>query len=307
MTLFSPLITIFIVILLGVVCYKKEIFNKTQIDGFEVLLLKIIMPSYLFSTSYKSDLSVLLKTDYIVAYLITFGILAIVVTVIFIKSISAIAVCTRILAASYVNAAIYTLPVITILLKDPTAAIIGNILQVIIIQPIFIILLNTLKHKENSLIKRIVSVVTTPILIMPILGIVFNYLHVTLPTFLVDALSQIGSCVSGLALFTFGLTLGATKITAQCLQFDLLSIVFAKNLVHPFIAVCVAYLMKLESYWFNSLVISASSPTAFVVYLISKRFSTEEALVKKVVALSALIATVSLIFITVIISEKVVP
>jgi hypothetical protein len=39
----------------------------------------------------------------------------------------------RILAASYVNAAIYTLPVITILLKDSTAAIIGNIIQVIII------------------------------------------------------------------------------------------------------------------------------------------------------------------------------
>ncbi len=301
MTLFSPLITIFIIILIGIFCYKKELFNKTQIDGFELLLFKIIMPSYLFTAAYKNDLSALLNTEYIAAYLLTFGVLAIIVTVLFINSLSTIAVCMRILAASYVNAAIYTLPVITILLKDPTAAIIGNIIQVIIIQPIFIILLNTLKHKEKSLIKKIVSVVTTPLIIMPIIGILLNYLQVTLLTPIVDAISQIGSGASGLALFAFGLTLGATKITAQCLKFDLLSVVFTKNLIHPFVAISIAYFMKLESYWCNSLVIAASAPTAFVVYLISKQFSTEEELVKKVVALSSLIATISLVFITMVI------
>jgi len=140
-----------------------------------------------------------------------------------------------------VNAAIYTLPVITILLKDPTAAIIGNIIQVIIIQPIFIILLNTLKHKEKSLIKKIVSVITAPLIIMPIIGILLNYLLVTLPTPIVDAISQIGSGASGLALFAFGLTLGATKITVQCLKFDLLSVVLIKSLVHPLVAICIAY------------------------------------------------------------------
>jgi predicted permease len=301
MTLFSPLITIFFVILVGVFCYKKEIFNKTQIDGFELLLFKIIMPSYLFAASYKNDLSTMLNTEYIAAYLLTFGILALIVTVLFIKNLSTIAVCMRILAASYVNAAIYTLPVITILLKDPTAAIIGNIVQVIIIQPVFIILLNTIKHKEKSLIKKIVSVITTPLIIMPIIGILLNYLKVALPIPIVDGISQIGSGASGLALFAFGLTLGAIKITAQCLKFDLLSVVLTKNLIHPFVAICIAYFMKLESYWFNSLVIAASAPTAFVVYLISKQFSTEEELVKKVVALSSVVATISLVLITMII------
>jgi len=301
MTLFPPLITIFFIILVGVFCYKKEIFNKTQIDGFELLLFKIIMPSYLFAASYKNDLSTLLNTEYIAAYLLTFGILALIVTVLFIKNLSTIAVCMRILAASYVNAAIYTLPVITILLKDPTAAIIGNIIQVIIIQPIFIILLNTIKHKEKSLIKKIVSVITTPLIIMPIIGILLNYLKVALPIPVVDAISQIGSGASGLALFAFGLTLGATKIKAQCLKFDLLSVVLIKSLIHPLVAIFIAYLMKLESYWFNSLGIAASAPTAFVVYLISKQFSTEEELVKKVVALSSVVATISLVLITMII------
>jgi predicted permease len=46
------------------------------------------------------------------------------------------------------------------------------------------------------------------------------------------------------------------------------------------------------------LIIGASAPTAFVVYLISKQFSTEEELVKKVVALNSVVATISLVLIT---------
>lgn len=301
MTLFSPLITIFFVILVGVFCYKKEIFNKTQIEGFELLLSKIIMPSYLFISSYKNDLSSLLNTNYIIAYLLTFGVLALIVTALFIKNLSPIAVCIRILAASYVNAAIYTLPVITILLKDGTAAIIGKVIQVIIIQPIFIILLSTIQHKEKSLIKKIFIVVKTPLIVMPMIGILLNYLKVELPSFMLDSISQIASGATCLALFAFGLTLGATKITANCLKFDLLSIVVIKSIIHPLIAICVAYFMKLESYWFNSLVIAASAPTAFVVYFLSKDFSIEEELMKKVIALSSVLAMISLVVITMII------
>lgn len=301
MTLFSPLITIFFVILVGVFCYKKEIFNKTQIEGFELLLSKIIMPSYLFISSYKNDLSSLLNTNYIIAYLLTFGVLALIVTALFIKNLSPIAVCIRILAASYVNAAIYTLPVITILLKDGTAAIIGKVIQVIIIQPIFIILLSTIQHKEKSLIKKIFIVVKTPLIVMPMIGILLNYLKVELPSFMLDSISQIASGATCLALFAFGLTLGATKITANCLKFDLLSIVVIKSIIHPLIAICVAYFMKLESYWFNSLVIAASAPTAFVVYFLSKDFSIEEELMNKVIALSSVLAMISLVVITMII------
>jgi predicted permease len=282
-------------------CYKKELFSKAQIDGFELLLFNIIMPFYLFASCYKIDLSVLLNTRYIIASLITFGVLAIIITAMFVKNLSAISVCMRILASSCANVSMYILPVITILLKDPTAAIIGNIVQVIIIQPILIILISILKHQKKSLTKKIISFVTTPLIIIPIAGILLNYLQINLPAAILDAISQIGSGSSGLALFTFGLALGATNISAQCLKFDLLSIVFVKHLINPLVAICVAYCIKLESYWFNSLVIFACAPTAFLVYLISKQFSTEEELVKKVVALSSVVAMVSLIPITMVI------
>ena len=301
MSLFAPLITIFIVIFLGIVCKKKELLNKTQIDGLEILLFKIIMPSYLFSVTYKNDLSSLLNGQYIASYLITFGILASIVMLFLIKRISTIAVYMRVLASGYVNAAIYTLPVITLLLKDPTAAVIGNVIQVILIQPLFIVCLNTLKNKDQSFSKQIFNILTTPLIMMPVMGILLNYLQIALPSPIVGAVSQVGGGASSLGLFVFGLTLGATAITSKCLRFDLLSIVFSKNILHPLVAIGVGYFMGLEGYWLNSLVIAASAPTAFVVYLISKQVSTEEALVKKTIALSSVVAMISLILITMVI------
>src|SRR5476651_2276286 len=108
MNLFSSLTTIFFIIFIGILCYKKDVFSKAHIEGFEFLLIKIIMPAYLFATTYKHDLSTLLNVRYISSYLISFGFLAIIVASIFMKRIATKEIYIRILASGYVNAAIYT-------------------------------------------------------------------------------------------------------------------------------------------------------------------------------------------------------
>lgn len=293
----GSLLTIFLVILLGIFSYKKEVFHKSHIDGLELFLFKVALPMYLFVATYKADLVNLLELNYISAYLLTWLILAIITGIFYIKKMQLKAVLIRMLAASYVNAAIYTLPIVSILLGNPISAIIGNILQVVVIQPIFIILLNLVQSHDRSLTRRILNIVTTPLIISPILGLILNNLQLNLPLSLIDAASKIGDCASGIALFTFGLTLGSTKITRDCLKFDLLSVVFAKNILHPTVAFCVINFMKLEGYWANSLIIASAAPTAFIVYIISKQFTINEELVKKSVALSSVLSTISLIFI----------
>ncbi len=293
------MLTIFCVVFLGIVCRKKNIFSKSQIEGFELLLFKIIMPSYLFSVCYTHNLALIFNVQYITAYLVTFGILAIIVAFVLCKRAPISVILIRVLASGYVNAAIYTLPITTILLKDSASAIIGNMTQVILIQPIFIACLNISKHKEKSLISKIVHTISTPLIIMPIIGIGLNYLHLSLPGYIIDAITQIGNGSPGIALFAFGLTLGATKITKESLNLDLMTVIFAKNVLHPLIALCVAYAMKLEGYWIYSLVIASSAPTAFVVYIISKQFCIEEELVNNSVALSSVISVVFLVFIVI--------
>ena len=298
MTLFSSLISIFIIIFIGIICAKKQIISKPKIEAIEHLLIKIVIPAYLFIATYTDDLPSLFNIEYISAYLLSFMMVALLTALVFFRKVSMAALYIRMLASGYVNASIYALPVITLLLKDPTSAVMGNLLQVIVIQPIFIVLLTLVKHKDRSIFKKLMNIISSPLLIMPIAGILCNYFQINIATSIVNAVSLIGSGASAIALFTFGLTLGATHIPKAALKADLLGIVFIKNILHPIVALGIAYFMNLESYWYYSLIIAASTPTAFVVYLIAKQFSVEVELLKKVIALSAVVSMVELVLIT---------
>ena len=300
MTLITPLITIFSVIIFGIFCCRQQIFDDAQIEGFELLLFKIIMPCYLFVSVYESNLSVLMNLNYIVAYLLTFVLMTIIVSAIFFRTKSIIEICIRVLAASYVNAAKYALPIITILFKDPLAGIIGNLVQVLIIQPIFILALNLLSEDNNSVWSRVKGVMSTPLVFMPILGVILNYYHLKFPTAALDAIFQISSSASGLALFSIGLTIGSTPISKKLFKLDLISMVTLKNFVHPAIAAGVATYMHLSTYWFNSLIIASAAPTAFVVYYLSKQFSAETATIKSEIFLSTILSMIAFIIIALI-------
>lgn len=305
MTLIQSLLVIFAIIFLGIICQRRKVINQVQIEGFEIFLFKIAMPCFLFTSTLQHDLAALLNTKYIVAYLLTFLGVAGVVSLIAYRVSTASELCIKILASGYINAAIYTLPIITFLLQDPTAGILGNLVQVVIIQSIFIILLNFIHHKEKSTVRKLISIISTPMIALPVIGLLCNYLKINPPSVITQAVQHLGDGASSIALFTFGLTLGAIKISKENIDKSLLLIIFIKNVLHPLIAFCIGYyLLHLESYWLDSLVIAASAPTAFIIYFIAKQFCVEQDLVKRVVAMSSMLSLISLVLITFIFWER---
>jgi len=301
MTLIQSLLVIFVIILVGVICQRRRVLNHIQIEGFEIFLFKIAMPCFLFTATLQHDLAALLHTQYIISYLLTFLVVMGVVFLFFYRVNTASVLCVKILASGYVNTAIYVLPIITFLLKDPTAGVLGNLIQVIIIQSVFIVILNFIHHKEKSTLKKLISILSTPMISMPVIGLFCNYWQIHLPTVITQAVQNVGGGASSIALFTFGLTLGGIKISKEIFDKDLLLIIFIKNIMHPLIAFCIGnYILHLEGYWLNALVIATSGPTGFIVYFIAKQFRIEPDLMKKVVAISSMSSLVSLVVITLI-------
>jgi len=261
------------------------------------------MPYYLFLVTYTTDISLFLHTKYILSYLITFGCLSCIVGYISTKKTPTAAVYMRILASGYTNNIMYTVPAIMLLLGDATAAVIGNIIQILIIQPIIVSCLQLIQHPQQSMLKKIRHIITTPYILTPILGITLHYLHIPLPYSVIYIMPYIATWTSYIALFSFGLMIGGTHITRACLHYDILHIVFAKNILHPLIAICVAYCMYLDDYWLYSLVIASCAPTAFIVYFIATQFSVEEDIVRKTIVLSSIGSLIPLMFIALIISH----
>lgn len=297
----QSLIIIFLIIFLGIACHKRKVLNPEQIEGFQIFLFKLAMPCYLFTSTLNHDLGLLLHTKYIASYLITFSIIALLLFIVFYKKITAAGLCIRMLASGYVNTAIYALPIIVSLMQNPKSGIISLLIQIIIIQSTFIIIFNFIQHKEHSIYKKLLSAIKTPLIMMPILGLLCNFLQINLPLIITEPLHNLGTCASTLALFTFGLTLGDIKINKESMTKDLLMMLLIKNILHPIVAFGVGkYLLNLEPYWLKSLIIITSSPPAFLVYLIAKQFAIETILIKRLVAISSIISLITLVIITLI-------
>jgi malonate transporter and related proteins len=294
LVLLSSLLSIFFIIATGFFCYKKNIFTPGQISGIELLLIKVIMPAYLFATTYQQDLNVLFNPSYILAFLLVMISIQLSIAFLFMGKMPTLQLSIRMLAGSYISTGLYALPIVTILLHDPTAVALSMFIQLAIIQPGFTLLLGSFQHKEKSTFQKIAEIFKTPLITLPVLGIALNALEVNVNAPLLKAITQLGNGSAGVALLVFGLSLGATNITKKDLKADLLILVGIKNILHPLLAVGIGYILNLGSYWYSCLIIISSAPTALIVYFIAKQFSAEEDLVKKTIALSSVLSVFTL-------------
>ena len=298
MSLIQSLSIILGIISIGIILGKREVFSQTQSEGFETFLFKVAIPCSLFSATVKDDLSKLIDLPYVCSYLLTFLIVGLFTLIYFWRQNSASAICIRILASGYVNAAIYTLPVITFLLGDPKAAILSNLVQVVILQSVLVSILNILANREASIARRVMTSVSSPLILMPVLGLSLNFLQIRVPSLVISLVQTLGAGAPSFALFTFGLSLSKIKLHRRIFSKDLAFMVFAKNFLHPLVAALVGtYIFSLDRYWLSSLVIASSAPTAFVIYLISKKAAVDETLVKLTVAISSVLSLGSLLVI----------
>lgn len=291
----SP-IKIFSLIALGFFCKQKGMFGHKQIEGFEIFLLKIALPCYLFTSIGRYSLSELVYPPFIMGYLLSF--LAVFVLVALHTQKPASDILIRTFSAGYINTAIYMIPIVTLIYHNPSSGVLSNLTQVLCIQPMMLILLQWCH--PGPVLKKILKPLKTPVILLPLLAVVLQYLGLSLPLSINSTLQQLGDITSGLALFTFGLSVapesGFIKEPKGLHSKAVLELVCIKTLVHPLLSFLIGrYLCHLSGYWLVSLVIAGSAPTAFLAYLIAKDHDIKVQETKQVLALSSVIALLVLL------------
>lgn len=299
MDFFNSIIPLFSIIFIGFFCGKKKLLSEKQNEGFEYFLFKVAIPCFLFSTIMKTSIVQLIHWPYVLNYLLSFVILASIIAIIFRTRCNLPHISVRILASLYVNAAFYSIPVLFFVLGDSKAAVIINVLQVAVIQLIFVFLLGITTHEGKApLFSHITRALSNPIIILPIIGMILSYFELTVPVFLSNTITSIGAGAAALALFSFGLSLSAAELNKAVFSKDLAIIVTMKNFIHPMVALILGYyLFNLDRYWLLATVIMAAAPTALIIHFISKRYDTDTRLVRNTVTTTSVISLLSIMLI----------
>tara|TARA_R110002050_G_scaffold31905_1_gene81553 strand:+ start:13529 stop:14413 length:885 start_codon:yes stop_codon:yes gene_type:complete len=198
------------------------------------------------------------------------------------------------LNSGYVNSAFIGIPLLFFILNDSIAAILANLIQVILIMLPCIILLESIhENKKASLLKILLKTIISPIIFIPLLAIFLNFCQITFPQPYIFKL--IAQATPYISLMYFGMSLELNSLKSIIRNPEVWKSVLLKNLIHPIFAYFVGnFLLSLPDYWLKSLIILSCCPTAQIVYLVSSKVKVSETHTKNVILLSSVVFLITL-------------
>lgn len=137
-----------------------------------------------------------------------------------------------------------------------------------------------------------------PLIIAPLLGVVFSWLQIKLPTPFENMLDLLAGGAGSTALFAMGMSLYGFSLTAGAREIG--SISFVKLLLHPLITWLLArYVFKLDEFWMEAAVILAAMPAGALVFVVAQRYNVyiQRSAASVVVTTALSVITLTLVFI----------
>jgi malonate transporter len=298
----TPFETIGVILLMvgaGIFIQRKQILDPQQITAFEIFQNRIGIPCGLAALTLGQDMGSFADIRWLSACLLVVVLVSGLAFFWFRKGHDPVSLTILVMASVYVNAGVYGIPVITLVTGSARYGLMGLLLQVLVIQTVFVSLLTVLAHKEHSWMRRIKGIVTTPLVMFPLVGLALNLLEVQLPPFAVEALHRTGTGASSLALLTVGMSLGGVRFHKADWNRDFLGAVVLKSLLAPCLAFGAGrFLFDLQEQGWQALVIFASAPSAFLVCLLSRQHGAHmEGTIRKLVTVTSLLGLVHLVWI----------
>jgi malonate transporter len=182
------------------------------------------------------------------------------------------------LAGGYTNANYIGLPIATYVLHDAALVVPIVILQVLVITPVALTLLEIVTVGHASVRSVLATPLKNPLIAAVILGALVAVTGVRLPTVVADPIGTVGEAAVPVVLLVFGLSL-------------------LKSVGMPAIAVALATALRLSHSATYAVTVLAGLPTAQNVFLYAQRFSAGLVLIRDAIFLSTLACVPALLLI----------
>lgn len=196
-------------------------------------------------------------------------------------------------AASMVNSANLGIPLTTFVLGDASAVVPVILFQLAIYTPIYLTLMDiVVLGRRPNLVSILRSVITNPMILGSLLGVVFSATGWQLPAIAAQPVELIAGASIPCMLAAFGMSLVTHRpmrgTPAHRREVVLLSAL--KLLVQPAIAWALGMALGLDPVLLYGVVIMAALPTAQNVYIAAVRYRAAESVTRDVVFVTSVVA-----------------
>jgi len=193
------------------------------------------------------------------------------------------------MAGGYTNAGNVGIPVATYVLGDPALVVPIIVLQLLILMPLALILLEMSLTGEVAWRPTLTAPLRNPMVIAVLLGLMVNLVGVRLPAVLDDLIATIGAAAVPVVLIAFGMSLsGRPVLGAGPDRLPAIASVALKIAVMPAVAVLLATALGLPHDQTYAVTVLAALPAAQNVFLLAQRSGTALILVRDAVFVSTI-------------------
>jgi malonate transporter len=177
------------------------------------------------------------------------------------------------LASGYVNANNIGLPVAVYVLGDPAYSAPVILLQLILLAPVALTLLDVSTSGSVSVSRILLQPVRNPLIIGSALGLILAVTRVHLPDPVLEPFRLVGAAAVPVVLLSFGMSLhGQRPFRPGSGRRDILLATGIKLVGMPAIAAIVALLLRLDPHQLYAVVVLAALPSAQNVFNYAQRY-----------------------------------
>ncbi|MDR2703127.1 MAG: AEC family transporter [Cellulomonadaceae bacterium] len=202
-------------------------------------------------------------------------------------------------ASGYINSNNMGFPIAVFVLGNPQAVVPVLLLNLLIIAPIMLMLLDVVTSGKVSWKLILLQPVRNPLILASIIGAVVSATGWRVPQYLWEPLRTLGNAAIPMMLMAFGMSLVGAK-PMQAGKAPRRAIVLAaliKSLIMPTLAFVLArFIFNLPPHGVFSSVIIAALPTAQNIYNYAARYGKGELLARDIILLTTAISPVTLIW-----------
>ena len=279
MNIAAGLLPVFFALAVGFVAGKSGFIDSKHVDGFNTLVMKIALPIALFTILASAKRSDVLEHSSMAGVVLLVMGLTYLMTYILQRRAygqTAASAAIQALTVAFPNTAAIGLPIADAVLGRTGGLAVAISLAVgsIALSPLTIVIVNRAGGgtsgspvaARGGILKAVGGALRSPVVIAPILGLIWSLAGIPFPALLDQTLTEVGGLTAGLALVLTGLVLSTQQLTPTG---NVIVSTLIGDLIRPVLAVAAVIVFGLHGAMAAEIVLLMAIPSGFFGVLLA--------------------------------------